>query len=227
MLFRSIRHFIERDFVALLNQHPAWAGTPIELGEMTLAATRIRASLRCPALGEGARVSFEQWGGWIVARIDAPGWLAGLDEGRFNTLSWALLGLYKLAGVDLVREHVEGLLGQRSAQLEVRRNELVVWPGGAAGEEVVYDLREELMRPQVRSGGNGIDLPALEARQVLMRYIEVEWSAWVRVWEAGDGVMIGTLQGVRVLPMERVDGEERGALVSADGAGRAKPPNAR
>ena len=218
----AIRHFIERDFIALLNQHPAWAGTPIELGEMTLAATRIRASLRCPALGEGARVSFEQWGGWIVARIDAPGWMAGLDEGRFNTLSWALLGLYKLADVDLVREQVEKLLGQRSAQLEVQKNELVVWTGGAAGEEIVYDLREELMRPQVRSGANGIDLPALEARQVVLRYIEVEWNAWVRVWESGDGVMIGPPQGVRVLPMERAERDERGALVSVEGVGRVE-----
>ena len=71
--------FAERELVSLLNRHPLWAATPVEVGEVELAATRVRVELRCAALGETPAVlAFDQRDGFILAGVEEPAWMPSL-----------------------------------------------------------------------------------------------------------------------------------------------------
>ena len=62
------------------------------------------------------------------------------DDGSTDSLRDALTGLYKLAGVDLVREQVEAWLGQSRFGYDITAEGLVVWPRQEYEEQVVYAL---------------------------------------------------------------------------------------
>ena len=71
---------------------------------MELGSNSIRAELACPALAEEAiGLAFEERSGQLLVVLTGPGWLPRLTPDQRGALATALAGLYKLAGVDLVR----------------------------------------------------------------------------------------------------------------------------
>jgi hypothetical protein len=102
----AVAHFIEREFIALLEQHPAWRDAPVSLGPVEIGVTRVDVELACPAVDDSAtaRIVFEQRGGQILAGLEPAGWMERTEGERRASLSAALQGLYALAGVDVVRE---------------------------------------------------------------------------------------------------------------------------
>src|SRR5262249_47407708 len=75
----SVRHFIDRDFLALLLQSRSMAGTPIALGEILPGAKRFLVELIRPGrVGPALWLSFEEYSGWLVAGIVDPGWVDDL-----------------------------------------------------------------------------------------------------------------------------------------------------
>jgi len=200
----SIERFMSRGFLGLVNQHPAFEAAPLAMGHMKLAATRIGIELRCPALGsEGAIVAFEQHNGWIIAGIDRPGWISNLGEDHARLVSVAVVGLYKMSGVDIVREQIQAMFPGNVMQCEVRRDDLLVWPAGRFDFQVKYDLLEESPAPRLAMGMTEIALPTLDRRRVLIRYIPVAWEDWVAVWngdDSGGGAQGRILKDICVLP---------------------------
>ena len=72
---------------------------------MSLATNQIRLELLHPLYPDQVTgLEFENLAGALVAGIAAPGWLEKLPPGQRFLLHNALATLYKLAGIDLVRE---------------------------------------------------------------------------------------------------------------------------
>src|SRR5262249_35225996 len=69
---------------------------------------------------------FEEQSGWLVAGISEPGWIADLGPREASLFAAALAGLYKRAGVDLVREEIAARLPAR-APYDIAPEGLVVW----------------------------------------------------------------------------------------------------
>jgi hypothetical protein len=179
----AVRRFVERDLVADVGASHAWAGTtPLRVGEILLATNRIRFELRCPD-AEGGALSLEMSnrGGWLVARVVQPGWLPGLSRQRREAFHDALVGFYKLSGVDVVHEQMAAALPAGCA-FDVGAEGVTVWPTSDPSCAVTYDLSAP-ERPPRGAGCAGLTgLPPSGEALVLARST-VPWAAWVEQWE--------------------------------------------
>jgi hypothetical protein len=197
----EVRHLVEREFLHLLAQSRSWGGQRLELRRVGLSGNRIRLELACHELDEESLVVvFDHCAGWLVAGIEHPGWLGRLAEGQRQALRAALAGLYKLAGVDLVREQVGAAFAPARVHFEVAAAGLVVRPesGGAA----VYALDDQRV---LRAAGAA--MPALESARLLFGGVPLPWAAWVEAWErdqVGKGLPANFLAGVPLLPPARL-----------------------
>jgi hypothetical protein len=113
------------------------------------------------------------------------GWVDRLAEDHRQIFEIALAGFYKHAGVELVREQLEHVLGdnREPPPYDISDEGLVVWPGQGYQTEVVYDLRAS--QPTAKLGGApwGGELPSLAGRHALFFRAPLPWVAWTAVWE--------------------------------------------
>jgi hypothetical protein len=206
----EVRHFIDRDFLTLLLQGRSMAAMPLALGEVVPGAKRFLIELvRAGREGPGLWLSFEEHSGWLVAGVAEPGWLADLSPSARDALASALAGLYKMAGVDLVREPIEWALGPDAPSYDFREEGLVVWPDDATSSEILYLLRPEPGVPPLatidRSGNPSIVPPPLDTDRLLFARADVAWARWVEVWERdrlGEDPPAELVEGLRLLPRE-------------------------
>jgi len=200
----NVRHFFEREFLALLNASTFWREAPLSLGAVELGANRIRAELSCPALaGAPVWLSFEERSGRLLAGVTGPGWLPRLSPEQRGALTTALAGLYQLAGVALVRQQIEALLPPVVSTYDIVDQGLAVW--SEADEEAIYPLDVEEGTDAVRVSVSAIPepLPALPVVPLLFERVEVPWDWWVLVWEgdrAGKPHPPLPVEGLRLLP---------------------------
>jgi hypothetical protein len=176
-----LRHFVERDLLAVLATSRTFAGAPpLEAGQVRAATNRIRIELRPMGSGDSLFLDFEDRAGWLLAGT-APGpagktWLADLTAGQLLAFRDGLAGFYKLAGVALVREQIEAVLPP-GATYDVTEEGLLVWPA-----------------PGLKVGTE---------RDVVFRSAPIRWEDWVRTWEAdhaGEGHPPLLPASVRLLP---------------------------
>jgi hypothetical protein len=182
----ALAAFFNREFLALLNSHPLFQDRPVALGKIHLAATQIHVELHLAHHdGEPLLLSFEQRVGWIIAGVEQRGWSAALAEAPARQFAGALLGLYKLSGIDIVREQVRSLFGNYDVHFDFRRNDLIVWPLADFSVEAVYDLSAEgPIAPKFTTAPQDVRLPALNSQQILFRHSPVQRQEWIRLWEA-------------------------------------------
>ncbi|MDB5289962.1 MAG: hypothetical protein JWL69_1203 [Phycisphaerales bacterium] len=198
----AVAYFIEREFIALLNAHPAWRDAPLFAGEIVLGPTRIDVEIACPALGAmPASIFFEQRSGWILAGIECAGWIANTSTEQARRLSAALLGLYKIAGVDVVQEQVESLFTPQPVAFDLTREQLRIWPGRSFDEPITISLLDEAEDDGARP----------RAAQVLLRAASISWDKWVAAWEPSANEPAGeALPTIRVLPADIPSGAQNG-----------------
>ena len=192
----GVGHFVDRELVFLLNRSRRWGAPALHLGGVALATNRVRIALSCPGLGPVAlEVAFEQHAGWLVAGVIEPGWLPHLAGGQRRALTVALAGLYKRAGVDLVREQIAASLGPGAVPYHITaaglRVERGVW-------ETVIDLRNGQAMPLGRQ-------PDISAGSLLFKNVPITWDQWVRWWEDAkdDAPLSGGGQALDLLPSYR------------------------
>ncbi|WP_406696140.1 hypothetical protein V5E97_34620 [Singulisphaera sp. Ch08] len=102
----AIRQFIEREFIALLRESRTLGSMGIEVSSLTLSTSRITFELSSREMtGDEIRIEFVEQSGSLIAEVAEPGWLSELSEVRRQTLTTALVGLYKLSGIDRIRVH--------------------------------------------------------------------------------------------------------------------------
>jgi hypothetical protein len=210
-----VRHalvaFFDREFIALLNQHPLFRDTPVSLGNVHLASTLIRVEfdLRTHDTALAATpltLSFEQRAAWIIAGVDDPGWTTDLSPDRTRLLAAALLGLYKMAGADLVREHVQSLFPENT-RFDFRQNDLLVWPTPDFTTQATYRLTDDgPLTPTYTadSSTQGAPLPTLAPEELLFRKVPLPRTAWIALWQSATTQEATTdLPSVHVLPPPR------------------------
>jgi hypothetical protein len=106
LVHESLERFLERNLLALLHGSKTWGhNLELKVAFIHLATCRIRFELACAALdAERFVLDFDEEEGKLIAGIHQAGWIDRLQRPRRKAFLDALIGLYKVAGVDAVRE---------------------------------------------------------------------------------------------------------------------------
>jgi hypothetical protein len=174
---------VERDVLALLEQCPGWVRPTLQLGAIRLASNLVRIELvHADFPGIVVRLAIAEEGRRLVAHMEDLGWARLLPPVRLVTLGWALAGLYKFAGVDLVREQVQACL-PAGALWTIRDGALVV-RFDPDGPESTYNLdQEKVLHAQP---GDAL-VPALDPECILFARTPIRWRTWVDGWQHDGG----------------------------------------
>ena len=186
----AVRRFVEREFCVLIAETRLLNGATVSVGRLEPATNRFDLELWSSLAPERPLVMrWEDLNGWLAARIVEPGWMDELPTETRSRFNVALTGLYKLAGVDLVREQVLSAVGSPSdlhpgLELEHEAVRLI----SSHHEPVVYPLRVEgdTITPVGTDGTPVADRPVVKRDQLLFRESDVIWSEWILHWPAGE-----------------------------------------
>jgi hypothetical protein len=186
----AVEHFVVREFLQLLMEAPDWNVGDISVARVRLASNNIRIELACLGLSnEPLLIVFEEQSGWLVANTLQTGWVNELDDAQRDTLLAALIGFYKLAGVDMVREQIAASFAPRRIPYDVMEDGLVVWPDGEYAEEAVYNLwHHQVIRPYPRSVSRNFLLPTLTTKSLLFVETPLRWDTWAARWDNSNDV---------------------------------------
>lgn len=179
----AIARFIERGLLAILARSGRFA-RGLEVADVHLTPHRVRVALACPDLaGAPLVLAFDEQSGFLVACVERRGWVDALEATDGGALETALIGLYKEAGVDLVREQILSILPGEPAY-DVDPRGLIVWPTRDFGTEVVYRLRSrhDVLLPRVTGPQPTPPLPRIPVGDIFFRRRPVPWPRWVAAW---------------------------------------------
>ena len=134
--------FVARELLAILRQVPDGWGDRAAVAGVYLAVNRIGVELNhADWPNQALEIEFELRNGWLVAGLSRTGWLDHLGPGELRAFTTALLSLYKLAGVELVREQVQAYLPSPAASWDVTPDGLLLRLG-RQGRAVTYHLTD-------------------------------------------------------------------------------------
>jgi hypothetical protein len=188
------------------------ADAHVTAGKINVGSNRIGIELRCASVETSTWVAFEERSGWLVAGIANPGGLPKLSQAQISAFRDALAGLYKMSGVDLVREQIEASFEPGKVAFDILEEGLVVWPSTGYEVQALYPLRDgQVLQPQIPAGPFPVSLPGLDASRLICSHMAISWSSWVETWEAdqaGKAPAAQLLVGVSLLP-------DRGSQVAA------------
>ncbi len=129
----SFRRFVERDVIALLHESRTLGDASIHAGSIHLATNSIRIDL----VSEGddqppVRIEYVEQQGVLTASITQVGWMTRLNPEARHTLVDALVGLYKMSGIQSVIQP-DGE-GRRAVDLDGVAVNWTTWVEAWAGE---------------------------------------------------------------------------------------------
>lgn len=181
----AVEHFVERELLGILNDSPAWDVSGVSVGRVRLASNNIRIELECSEFDDGPlELVFEEQSGWLVANSFRTGWVGRLSAKQRQVLLTAIVGFYRLAGVDLVREQIAASFAPRDIPYDVDEEGLLIWPDGQFRDEAVYNLRHHLtVRPWPRAVVRTHDLPSLPVEHLIFSRTSLAWSDWSQQWD--------------------------------------------
>ena len=118
------------------------------------------------------------------------GLLDHVTSEQLHSFDTALLGFYRKAGAELVREQMErNFIG--SHPYDVCAAGLVIWPDRQFDQEVVADLnRTHLVRPVPVSLARSAGLDARSIDRVVFARSRTTWDQWTSLWHvhaSGEG----------------------------------------
>jgi hypothetical protein len=204
---RSVQVFVEREFIALLRQSKSFPGHSVGVVQVVLSCTRIRIELAHAGYpGEPVWLTLEEQAGWLLGGVGGVGWLAHLTDEQKRTLTAALAGLYKLAGVDFSREQLAIVLPPALPAYQLSGHDLILWADTRDGRAVRYDLRDRdaLIQPHGVNDGVPPGTPPLESRRLFFSRAPMTWEQWVECWkqdQEGKGPSAGCGEGMKLLPV--------------------------
>ncbi len=201
----SIRRYVEREFLELLAESVCWQAPAVTLDRVRLGTNSVRLSFGCRELADTKlEMALDVESGWLVAGITDAGWIQLLPQQQRRVLTTALLGLYKSAGAELVRQQIEEPFEPPMPWYALTTAGLVLWPDIPKDVEVLYDLHnEQWIAPQMIHGLSRRLLPTLERSRLVFSDVPASWESWVVVWNqdvAGQGHPSESFAPARVLP---------------------------
>ncbi|MBS0263997.1 MAG: hypothetical protein JSS02_18820 [Planctomycetes bacterium] len=208
-----LHRFFDRELLALLLESRTFRDRRLSVGHIDMATNRVQVAIlddRMPL--EPLMIQFCEQAGWIVANVVQLGWLGEMTEEDQNVFRTALLGLYKLAAVGLVREQIDQqliaaplpALGSfsnsspgRYAQMnsptthpyDIVAEGLVVWPYGHFEAPVRFPLEDDTQStPRPRSFARAAGLPTLPRSSLVFEDQEISWDDWRAYWQTEQNV---------------------------------------
>ncbi|HZV01161.1 MAG TPA: hypothetical protein VFF73_30900, partial [Planctomycetota bacterium] len=184
----QVRGFVERSFIRLLATSKGWEHVPIIVKDVVLGLNQVAIHLESSAHpGKRVVIALEADEGWLVASTPDPGWLSDLGRRQVHVFKSALVGLYAMAGVDLVREQIQTHLADFPSlglTFSVDAVGLKVWPKDRFEAAAIYDLLGAgSIRPQPVFSPTVLALPPLEASKLVFGHKGLSWDDWVQAWE--------------------------------------------
>jgi hypothetical protein len=199
----AVRRFVERELVALVGQSTSWRGAALEgvapgalkergqgklgVGQVRLAVNRIAFELtHADHPAQPMQLEWQRRGHCLVAGIRDPGWLGLVSAEQRRALATGLASLYKLAGIDVVREQVRAHLPANVGSFDVADGELIVWQSDES-RPVVYRLGEGPSEPHTPEGALRTDWPVLAPQQLIFARTPLAYELWVQTWLKDQG----------------------------------------
>jgi hypothetical protein len=212
----SLHHFIEREFLNLVNANQGWKAGLVSLSKLDLDSNRVKMELACPAVAATTMAwSIEEHGGWLLARVARAGWLAKLPTDQRLIWSNAMAGLYKLSGIELVHEQIRGCFPQEPLSYDLAGEGLILWPKDGLDTEVLYELPNgPVLRPRGPAAVATGAMPEIPRPELLLQDRAIDWQAWCDYWEmiqAGPAPDVRLLGDYHVLPAGLTVPASRGA----------------
>jgi hypothetical protein len=187
----AVTHFVEREMLVLLELSERWPMARLQIQRVHLGLANVEFELVCntgdhsAASHEPLRLEFEERRGWLVAGTNRPAWMAELPLERGEALAAAITGLFKFAGVELVREQIASRLPSgdgREYSYQIVDDGIRVTVIGMPGE-AIYNLRSpDLVLVPQGSPVLVAALPALPRADLAFFRDEIPWQLWVARW---------------------------------------------
>ncbi len=184
----SIRRFVMRDLVAVLNSSPSWGERKLSVKTVLLGTNRISVQIVLDGDADAVWLEWEDRSGWLVAGCTNAGFLARLPSGAIRVFENTLTYLYKRAGVDLIREQIQASLTKTAVHFDFSPNGLLVWYGSRDTQPLLYDPDDpvEELRPRDPTDRHIVPGPTIEANRLVFSRLELTWQQWLEVWKAHD-----------------------------------------
>ena len=116
----------------------------IFLREIQFGTNRVR--LVFSAIGTEqpfSAIDFEVQSGWLVGGVEQMSGKQQFSESDRDELSTAILGLYKTAGAEIVRQQLEIALPAPIPAYDLSARGLRIWPDSSFETEVFYEFSDE------------------------------------------------------------------------------------
>lgn len=208
---RDVRRFVERDLIRLLEYCPPWQDVQLRMTEIHVACNSLRLILDCAEIDDDPiEILFQEQNHWIVATVAEPGFLRSISAARLHSFDTALLGFYRKAGVELVREQLErNLVGHHP--YDVCHDGLIIWPEEQYDAEITVDLyRPHQLRPLPSRLAMTFGIGITSSESVIFSKSNTNWYEWTRLWHVppdntdGDRLPLACVQSARLslLPHE-------------------------
>jgi hypothetical protein len=181
----SLRQFAERELVSLLLQATSWRDQDLWVGEVELSCNRTGVALVAAEFRDQPLwIEFEARACWLVAGLRTTPWLDQLTQEQQRALTTALATLYKLAGVQLVREQIRASLPP-GVVFDLTTTGLVLWLDHRHGRALSYNLREakSRLRPYNAAGEVAPEGPVLDPNRVIFSNFPLPWELCVEIWQ--------------------------------------------
>jgi hypothetical protein len=164
--------------------HPRDEGGELKEDRITDSLYSLSLSPHPTPTEQAVWLEFEECAGWLVAGIRAPGWLVQLTQEQLRALNTGLATLYKLAGVDLVREQLRVHLPPQRVSYDIWQTKVAVWLDQRHGNAILYDLQDlEGTRPPTTADGKPtVDWPIIEPRRLAFALLPLSWEQLVASW---------------------------------------------
>lgn len=187
----AVERLADREFVRLLRKSPQWSNSSIHVGLPVITPNRLLIAVHVKQ--SPVVIALEERGGWIIGSIDDEGPLATWTPEMRDVFECALAGLYKLAGVEAVREQMAEIFGSQARLFDANPEGLLI---------VGPDGRERLF-----AYDDGLELTAddqtVAAANVLFSARPIAWCDWVQWWvayTAGQLPKSSMVPGWRLIP---------------------------
>lgn len=200
----TIRRFVDRELLRLLAESRSWGAGLVRAEEIHISTNRVVVTLALADQSRRLHIALAVESGWLVADVPEAGWLASSSAAARSVFHAALLGFYKSAGVELIRQELDEQFPPPAVHTTDTTG-LVVWPNGTLSVRAHYDLRAadgSLVCPLLE-GDQHDPVPILDRSQVVFTEVQVSWQQWVTAWQeeqSGQGPPRGLLPGVLLWP---------------------------
>ncbi len=196
----AVHRFVEREFLALLNQSSIWQGEKLRCKEVTAATNSLTLQI---VRGDGAsgvlELLMQEQSGRIIAWISQRGWLEGgkepLTELQRGAFELACEGFFRKCGVFFVRSDVESKY-TREHPYDVQDHGLVVWGDARCREECMVILEGSKVT-EIRPArlGEQFGLFPVADRDWIFAAGETSWAQWQESWQNLQGESRGLSGG--------------------------------